>query len=69
MKKNHFNHFKWIYPSMILLELLLLLEHSVVLNHEVGEAVKHWIKKQKGGLLGMSLGILDASVLGIYVNC
>ena len=52
-----------------IIRIIKSLEHSVVLNYEVSEAVKHWIKKQKGGLLGMSLGILDASVLGIYVNC
>ena len=40
------------------------LENSGVLTDGVSETVKHEIKKQEGGLLGMFLATLGASMLG-----
>ena len=47
-----------------LIEIVKSLEHSGLLLKGVTETVQNKIKEQKGGLLGMLLGTLGASLLG-----
>ena len=47
-----------------IIRIIKSLENSGVLLDGVNEAVKHEIKQQEGGFLGMLLGTLSASKLG-----
>ena len=47
-----------------IVKIIKSLENSGILIDGVSETVKHEIKKQEGGFLGMLLGVLVDSMLG-----
>ena len=46
------------------MKIVKSLEESSLLVKGVSKSIKNKAKEQKGGLLGMSLGTLDSSLLG-----
>ena len=61
-KRNHVTHSNEDIDYII--KNIKSLENSSVLTNGVKETVKHEIKREHGGFLGMLLGILGASILG-----
>ena len=50
------------------MKIVKSLEESSLLVKGVSKSIKNKAKEQKGGLLGMSLGTLDSSLLGTLLT-